>query len=325
MRPAKTAQSSLRAPLNWILGTEANVRILRELAATRVPLGRAELAERCGLSLPGASAAIDKLLRTGMIELVGGGGQQLARLRAGHPLGVAVETLFRAESIRVAALFDELRAVAMAAEGVRAAWIEGPVADGSDVPNEPVVLGFLAGSRDLARLATALSEAISLLEREYDLTIEVRGRTEADLATVDAEDERVLRRARTLFGPHPTAYLDAGGKPVPSADDRRLASHAAHDEDALAAAAWIAGRLDRDPGLPERARSWLVHRIQGASDQERHELMEWLRLLETASIPRLQHILLAAGERSTRLRQSNPFLPVLTDAERSALSAEVRG
>lgn len=309
MRPAKTAQSALRAPLNPILGTEANVRILRELAATDVPLGRAELAERCGLSLPGASAAIDKLLRTGMIEPVGGGGQQLVRLRAGHPLRGVVEALFRAEAVRVASLFDELRAVAMAAEGVRAAWIEGPVADGSDAASEPAVLGFLAGSRDVSRLATVLREAVAPLEREYDLTIEVRGRTEADLATGDAEDERLLRRARSLIGPHPTVYLEAGGEPVPVANDSRLASHAAHDEDALAAASWIAGRLDRDPGLPERARSWLVHRIHDASGQERHELMEWLRLLETASIPRLQHTLLSTGERSTRLRQSNPFSP----------------
>ena len=32
-----------------------------------------------------------------------------------------------------------------------------------------------------------------------------------------------------------------------------------------------------------------------------------------------QYVLRDAGERSTRLRQGNPFLPVLTDAERNAM------
>jgi DNA-binding Lrp family transcriptional regulator len=323
MRPAKTPQSFLRAPLNWVLGTEANVRILRELAATDFPLGRAELAERCGLSLPGASAAIDKLRRTGVIEIVGAGGQQQLRLREGHPLRGAIQALFRAEAVRAAALLDELRSVAAGTASLRAAWIEGPVADGSDDPNEPVVFAFLAGSRDVSRLETALREAMAPIEREYDVTIEVRGRTEADLATGDAVQERGLRGARGLFGPHPTSYLAGESEPVGEA--RPPASHATRDEQALSTASWIADRLDRDPGLPERARSWLVHRIHDASERERNELMEWLRLLETTSIPRLQHALLATSERSVRLRQSNPFLPVLTDAERSALRAEVRG
>jgi hypothetical protein len=168
------------------------VRILRELAATGVPLGRTELAERCGLSLPGASAAIEKLLRTGMIEPVGGRGQQLLRLRPGHPLRGVVETLFRAESVRVAAVLDELRAVAMGAEGVRAAWVEGPVADGSDAPNEPVVLGFLAGSRGVSRLATALREAVAPLEREYDVTI-------ADRIDASLGEDSLFHRAHGFY------------------------------------------------------------------------------------------------------------------------------
>jgi hypothetical protein len=91
----------------------------------------------------------------------------------------------------------------------------------------------------------------------------------------------------------------------------------------MVTAAWIAQRLDRDPSLPRRARSWLVHRLHDASDREVEELNEWVRLLDTASIPRLQYVLRDAGERSTRLRQSNPFVPILTEAERTAMREEV--
>jgi hypothetical protein len=305
MRPTKTFQSALRAPLNGILGTEANVRLLRELVLADAPLARSEMAERSGMSLPGTSAAVEKLRRAAIVELVGTGGQQRVVLRAEHPLSGVLQTLFRAETSRFFALVDDLRAVAASAEGIRAAWIEGPVAEGSDGPNEPVVLAFLAGSRDVARLASALGEEVARIEREYDVTIEVRGTTEADLATLDADAERAVRSARSLHGPHPAAYT--GGAP---------------DAGAFEEPRSLADRLSRDPSLPKRARGWLVRRLHEASEQEGHALSEWLRLLDTASIPRLQHTLLSAGERSTRLRQSNPFLPVLTDAERRSLREE---
>lgn len=319
MRPARNTQSALRAPLNRILGTEANVRILRALALADAPLTRSELVERVGLSLPGVSAAVERLRGTGIIEFVGLGGQQMIQLRASHPLCGLLRTLFRAEAIRADALLDELRALAGRTESVRAAWIEGPAAEGKDGPNEPVVLGFLASSREMARVTAELGAEIARVEHDYDVTVELRGRTEADLATVDAEQERVIDGARSLLGPHPSAYLAAGREAPVRRDYHVLLSHNARDEQSIRAASWIAELLNRDPTLPKRARGWLVHRMHDASEQESHELMEWLRLLDSASIPRLQHTLLATGERSTRLRQSNPFVPVLTEAERTAL------
>ena len=324
MRPTKTAQSALRAPLNAILGTEANVRVLRELALSEVPLSRAEIARRSGLSLPGVAGALEKLLGAGIVEADGPAGRQTLRLREEHPLRGVLRVLFRQEAGRLPALVDDLRALLGGIEPApRAAWIEGPVAEGADEESEPLVLGFLAGARDVSAVAASLRDGLAHIEREYDVTIEVRGRTEADLATVDAEEERLLRGAQGLVGPHPTAYLYPAREARARRASRVASSHAVYDDRALLTAAWIARRLDRDPSLPKRARTWLVHRLHEASEQEAHELSEWLRLLDTASIPRLQYVLRDAGERSTRLRQSNPFLSVLTDAERSALREEV--
>jgi hypothetical protein len=325
MRPTKTAQSALRSPLNAILGTEANVRVLRELVLEGMPLARSEVARRSGLSLPGAAGALEKLHGAGIVEAVGAGSGQTVQLRAGHPLQGILQAVFHQEASRLPALMDDLRALVSGLEPLpRAAWIEGAVAEGTDLPGEPLVLGFLAASRDVAGLAARMRDELARIERDYDVTVEVRGRTEADIATLGAVEERLLGGAQGLLGPHPTAYLDqrqeghTGGQ-VP----RASASHAGYDYQAMVTAAWIAQRLDRDPSLPRRARSWLVHRLHDASDREVEELNEWVRLLDTASIPRLQYVLRDAGERSTRLRQSNPFVPILTEAERTAMREEV--
>ncbi len=288
MRPTKTKQSALRTPLNWILGTEANVRILRELSSVQVPLGRSDIAERTGLTIPGTSAAIEKLCRTGIIELVGTGGQQSVGPRTRHPLWGALRALFHTEEVRVSALLDELRAISVRMEPIRAMWIEGPVAEGSDALNQPVILGFLASSRDISRLNTSLRPEIARIEQDYDVTVELRGRTEADLATLAPEEEHSLQRARSVCGPHPVVYVGGVSERDVQREARRLTSHGAHDEEGLAIASWIAEHLDRDPSLPKRARNWLVHRIHDASEQEGHELMEWLQLLETAKVPRLK-------------------------------------
>jgi DNA-binding transcriptional ArsR family regulator len=324
MRPAKAAQSAVRSPLNAILGTEANVRVLRELVLAGIPLTRSEIARRSGLSLPGAAGAIEKLRDAGIVEPVGGGSRPAVQLRVRHPLRAILQALFHQEASRLPALMDELRTLVRGLDPLpRAAWIEGPVAEGADHPGEPLVLGFLAGARDVSRLATGMKDELAPIERDYDVTVEVRGRTEADIATLGAVEERLLRGAQGLLGPHPTAYLDQRGEDRTGRTPGLSASHAGHDYQAMVTAAWIAERLDRDPSLPRRARSWLVHRLHDASERESEELNEWVRLLDTASIPRLQYVLRDAGERSTRLRQSNPFVPVLTEAERREMQEEV--
>lgn len=58
-----------------------------------------------------------------------------------------------------------------------------------------------------------------------------------------------------------------------------------------------------------------------AAARERPELDEWLRLLESASIPRIQYLLLETSERANRLRQTNLLVAVLTEDEREQMNA----
>jgi DNA-binding transcriptional regulator GbsR (MarR family) len=59
--------------LDSVFGSEASVRIVRELCVADAPLSRAEIARRSGLSLPGVGYALAKLHTAGVVELVGTG------------------------------------------------------------------------------------------------------------------------------------------------------------------------------------------------------------------------------------------------------------
>jgi hypothetical protein len=63
--------------------------------------------------------------------------------------------------------------------------------------------------------------------------------------------------------------------------------------------------------------------MEQASAQELPELNEWLELLEHKSVSQVRSLLLDPGERATRLRQSLPFLEVLTETERIELLQRV--
>ena len=64
-------QSALRVPLNRILGTETNVRILRTLFQLGVAVGTSELARQVEMDKAGVWRAIKVLEEFGIIESVG--------------------------------------------------------------------------------------------------------------------------------------------------------------------------------------------------------------------------------------------------------------
>src|SRR5689334_830313 len=111
MRPTKQPQSRLLQPLNEILGTEANVRVLRVLALRNTSLSAGELAKRAMLGRTSIYPALRELERTGVVELIGAGARKLVQLRERHPLSRALRELYRAEARRLDALTVDLRAL----------------------------------------------------------------------------------------------------------------------------------------------------------------------------------------------------------------------
>lgn len=316
VRPTKQHQGALRAPLNDMLGTEANVRLLRELARARRGLTAGALADRARLNRAATYRALDRLLDTGIVEYSESGGSRRCRLRSEHPLAGALRGLFHFEADRFREIEKGIRAALEAlAPPPISGWIEGPVARGDDRFGTPLVVGLLDTPQHLDEHAEALRDQLVALEREADVTIEVRARTLADLDALPDDERDALVSAVPLFGVPVEAFV------APDRLHRATTTRAHGDLDArgLAYASAIAERLPTEPELIDRALEWVRARLADASTGEARELREWERILSSSTPARLRRFLLHPGERATRLRQSNPFLAILTEEERAEL------
>lgn len=318
MRTPRKPQSALRAPLNEILGAEANVRLLRVLVLARTAIAAGELATRADLNRTSVYPALRALEQAGIVAFVGTGAQRQVRLRTTHPLAPSLRALFRAETRRLEDLLAALRDVARTLQPApTAVWIEGPVLSHEDRPGDPLVCFVLADPASLPALTDELSEKVIPVERAADVTIEIRGTTRSELLARTEEEASRLREAILLAGVPPAALRPDTAR----SQARTLRSHEEHDVRARRLALAIATKLRRDPGLIRAAREQLRRRERIASARERRELQEWKRILMTMSPSRLQHFLTEPSERATRLRQTLPLLDVLSPAERDAVLA----
>lgn len=326
MRPVVNLQSALKAPLNEILSRETNVRVLRVLSATGAPMSASKLAELASLHVSGIARTVAHLEDCGIVETVGVGARRLAQLRRNHPLAPAVEALFEAERARFTAIVDRLMDAARRTSPLpRAAWVQGPIVDERDTMGDPLVVGLLCGVRDLETTVASFETALGNLELEQDITIEIRGRTTADLAAGTDEELEDLRHVVPLLGPPPLAIINADSE-APPAPSRRSFTHAELDARARDLARAIALRLRTDPSLVTSARTHIAERLPRAATSEQRELREWDRILRTMSLPRLRRFLVDTGERATRLRQTFPFTGFLSAEERDKLlTASDRG
>lgn len=306
--------SALRAPLDEILGTTANVRVLRVLTREDAPMGRAETARRAGMTPQGGRKALDRLFRVGLVRYVGSGKTQQVQLREQHPLASPLSDLFDAERQRHKSLLQAIKSVAdQATPPPQTVWIQGPVAEGTDEYGDPLILGVLAEVDEVDELSEDFRNELVELERRYDVTMEVRPYTRADLVALEPNDIATI----PVLGPGPAAFISNGEAQQAPA----LENHEDHDQRALSRARRLADLLVDNPGLRNRALEWLSEQLD--QEEENRELREWKRILESTSIPRLRRLLTAETDRAVRLRQSLPFWPVLNDEERETILAEM--
>jgi len=315
MRSPKREQSRFLQPLNDILGTQANVRLIRTLSLASTPLTAGELARRADLGRTSIFPALRELESIGIVEFVGAGAQRQTQLRERHPLATGLKDLFRAEANRFDELTTALRKLFVESPvRVLSAWIE----DVNAVPRgtDSVSLYFVAMPEDKERLSDYLNEHLPVLERALDLHVDVTGLTRSELETLSRIRGQALDNPTLLEGVPPVGLLSSSttgaAKPAP-------VSHAEHDARARRLALAIAVKIKRDPGLIRLAEHLLERRSQRASPRERRELTEWLRVLSTMSPARLRAFFIEDSERATRLRQSLPALSLLSAAERQAV------
>lgn len=325
MRPPAERQSALRTPLNYFLSTEVNVRVLRVISSSQVPLGKSEVARRATLNPSGVRRSVADLVKCGILEPVGVGRRQLVTLRGTHPLAPALRSLFESERDVFTQFLDSLRdMVGRLLPPPDSAWIEGPAATGNDQPRDTIVLGLLAPARDIDAIASELESRTIDIMGKYGVIIEVKRWTAADLATAPLPQWSLEEDVISLLGPPPTAFLKQESRDghKGNADSR---THPDLDRRALKIARAVADRLAEDPSLVSAARDFVARRLSDASPRERRDLGEWQRLLERLSVRQLRDFLVHSGERATRLRQSLPFVDVLSKDDRRSILEDANG
>ena len=314
MRPTAIQPSLLTQPFNRLLGREANVRILRVLCQAAAPLGRAEVGRRAELNDSGVRRALNALVDFGIVEPVATG-TQAVRLQTEHPLVAPLSTLFDAESSRYETILDSLGAAAMAVmPAPSSAWVDGVASYGTD-KGHGLVLTIVVGSKDSITAADQLLVEIHRHMQSFDVRVTPRVLTRADLAAglgLTGEPEDMV----VVVAPHPDDLLR---QDATYSSER---THADHDRHQLKIARAIADRLAHDPDLLNRTVEDLRRRVT-VGVPVTDPRAEWLSYLDHQSTARIREMLIDESESATRLRQSLPFLEVLSESERAHLLKQV--
>jgi DNA-binding transcriptional ArsR family regulator len=317
MRPIATKHGFLQAPLNLVLGAEANVRVLRSLFRTSEPCSLPSLASSSGLSHTGISKVLEGLTDLGIIIPLGTGRSRLFRLRDSHPLHGALKALFETESEWKTRLEGAIQKVFAQLENPPiSAWIEGSSVVGNDLPGDPIRIGILASVKQQRSLNDVLEPLIGKIERDCDVPIDLIFLSEADIEPMAEDDPERFTKIRLLFGSPPMAFVNQNS---PTRKRGMPLSHEKVDQRNLRLGELLANEINKDSSLITKAREFIARRMKEASPNEQRTLREWERILTSRSTVNIMRLLRDPGERATRLRQSLPFVGAIAEALRKQL------
>jgi predicted nucleotidyltransferase len=155
-------QSALRFPLTAVLGTEANVRVLRELARHGGELSAPSLVARSRLAQSSVREALMALETVRVVEPIGSGRARLFRLNSSHPLTSALSALFEAEEERFNAVLEAIGAAAETCGPgiIIAVWIYGSVARGEDNASSDLDIALVSTPDLLQQAENAMQDAL---------------------------------------------------------------------------------------------------------------------------------------------------------------------
>lgn len=195
-----TAQSHLRFPLDGILRSAGNVRVLRALWTYGGPLSTTQLANQTHMTPQGVRLVLDGLQAYGIVEVFGQGRSQLYQRRSEHPWAGPLQALFWTEKDQWENLLKAVRRLLAANDAVVAAWLYGSVARGEDRPLSDVDFAVLLKS---AAGESQVREAFESLEKELYAKFSVVCVTKAELQTGKVSPQwwgNVLREGMQLKG-----------------------------------------------------------------------------------------------------------------------------
>lgn len=311
MRPIVSEQDPLLYPLNELLGTRANVRLLRVMAnEVHGPLTASDVAKRAGLTVPGAQKALGRLFRSGFISRVGGGRKHQYEIRFSDRLMQIILELFQAEKNRYEQLLTTIKKeIKNLTPHPHAAWIQAfPKEIG-----EPLTLGLLHESRHLTNCVRQLRTKLNQVENDFDLTIELEGYTKADISDLKFDD------FTSLYG-----VMSSPCNPTRHQTKNPL-THREKDLRLHVLSRKLAKAIEQDTSLLRRAKEHIDRLLKDDQGTAARDLREWRDILDMYSIQRLSRFFTSSSERANRLRQSNPFFAILNFDERAQLVNELEG
>ena len=311
MRPIVSEQDPLLYPLNELLGTRANVRLLRVMAnEVHGPLTASDVAKRAGLTVPGAQKALGRLFRSGFISRVGGGRKHQYEIRCSDRLMQITLELFQAEKDRYEQLLTTIKKeIKNLTPHPHAAWIQAfPKEIG-----EPLTLGLLHESRYLTNCVRQLRTKLNQVENDFDLTIELESYTKADISDLKFDD------FTSLYGVMPSPYSPTRHQ------TKNPLTHREKDRRLHVLSRKLAKAIEQDTSLLRRAKEHIDRLLKEDQGTATRDLKEWRDILDMYSIQRLSRFFTSSSERANRLRQSNPFFAILNFDERAQLVNDLEG
>ncbi len=209
MRPAP--QSYLRYPLSTLLGSEASVRVLRELTLHGAELTVSLLARRTGVTDQSVRNVLGLLRENGLVKVYGQGRAASYALDREHPMAPMLAVLFEAENHRARAIQDRIRKAAEPLSPL-AVWLFGSVARGEDRAGSDMDLLLVVDQDDVTDwVADAFRGSLAPIGEENHLSISVIPVSGEDILRLARTDDpfwhEMLADARPLHGPGPEALL----------------------------------------------------------------------------------------------------------------------
>jgi len=305
MRPIASEQNPLRYPLNELLGSQAHVRLLRVMAnEVNGPLSVSDLAKHGGLTVPGAQKALGKLYQSGFISRVGGGRKHQYEIRRSDILTQSIVELFKAENDRYEQLLTKIKNIIKRLTPYPyAVWIQAV----SGEFGEPLTLGLLHEIRHLTDYIRQFRIQLNQVEKGFDLTIEVKGYTKADISGMG------LQSITVLYG-----FLPLPDSPVRQ-QIKRLPTHHEKDQFLSELSCKLAKAIEQDVSLIQRAKEYVNRLLKEDQGMASKDIKEWCDILDMYPVQRLSRFLTSSSDRAIRLRQSNPFMAILNPDEQSLL------
>lgn len=207
MRTPNTSESYLRFPTSTLLATPGSVRVLRELLESEIPLPVSALAQRSRMTTQTVRNALGGLREGGIVERLGEGRTRLYRADVGHPLYLALGTLFRAEAERFTTILEALEAaIGSLTPAPLGAWMYGSAARGDDVPDSDLEIALVAADEDVETPVERLREMLGPIQSVQRVWVSVIGLSASDIRRLSTGDRwwtTATQPHRVLFGKPP--------------------------------------------------------------------------------------------------------------------------